>query len=97
MSEYRHWSTGVEVQTPQYSQGFQVKEFVELPRFGGRGDGGDTGPDGFDAARGIEDDVFAVAFVIAHFAQVEADQEQVNLTQFAQLPVPPGQRYFLCL
>ena len=60
MSEYRHWSTGVEVQTPQYSQGFQVKEFVELPRFGGRGDGGDTGPDGFDAARGIEDDVFVV-------------------------------------
>ena len=51
------------------------------------------GPDGFDAARGIEDDVFAVAFVIAHFAQVEADQEQVNLTQFSQFFLEEAQLF----
>ena len=44
-----------------------------------RGNGSDPGPDGFDAARGIENDIFAVAFVIAHFDQKRIFSSKSNL------------------
>ena len=92
-------ATLVGLQTPGISRNFQLKPYGISASTGLRGDDDGiandfTGDAGFDAKYGLTQGLTADFTVNTDFAQVEDDDEQVNLTRFS-LFFPEKREFFL--